>query len=76
LQAVKPTSRRSVERFTTGRGLNNIEAGLRVRYEIRRKFGPYVGISYDLSFLGTADLVRQDRRSQAGALRVGRAVWR
>lgn len=49
-----------VERFTTGRGLNNIEAGLRLRYEIRRKFGPYVGISYDRSFFGTADLVRQD----------------
>lgn len=49
-----------VERFTTGRGLNNIEAGLRLRYEIRRKFGHYVGISYDRSFFGTADLVRQD----------------
>lgn len=49
-----------VERFTTGRGLSNIEAGLRLRYEIRRKFGPYVGISYDRSFFGTADLVRQD----------------
>lgn len=48
------------ERFTTGRGLNNIEAGLRLRYEIRRKFGPYIGISYDRSFFRTADLVRQD----------------
>ncbi len=48
------------ERFTTGRGLNNIEAGLRLRYEIRRKLGPYVGISYDRSFFRTADLVRQD----------------
>jgi copper resistance protein B len=49
-----------VERFTTGTGLNNIEAGLRLRYEIRRKFGPYIGISYDRSFFSTADLVRQD----------------
>lgn len=49
-----------VERFTTGRGLNNIEAGLRLRYEIRREFAPYVGISFDRSFFGTADLVRQD----------------
>jgi len=48
----------SVERFTTGRGLNNIEAGLRLRYG--RKFGPYFGISYDQSFFGTADLVRQE----------------
>jgi len=49
-----------IERFTTGTGLNNIEAGLRLRYEIRRKFGPYIGLSYDRSFFGTADLVRQD----------------
>jgi len=49
-----------VERFTTGRGLNNIEFGLRLRYEIRRKFGPYAGISFDHSFFGTAELVRQD----------------
>lgn len=49
-----------VERFTTGRGLNNIEAGLRLRYEVQRKFGPYIGISYDQSFFGTANFVRQD----------------
>ena len=49
-----------VERFTTGTGLNNIEAGLRLRYEIRREFAPYVGVSFDRSFFGTADLVRQD----------------
>jgi copper resistance protein B len=49
-----------VERFTTGKGLNNIEAGLRLRYEVQRKFGPYIGISYDRSFFGTANFVRQD----------------
>jgi copper resistance protein B len=49
-----------VERFTTGRGLNNIEAGFRFRYEFRRRFAPYVGVSFDRSFFGTARLVRQD----------------
>lgn len=49
-----------VERFTTGRGLNNIEAGLRLRYEFQRKFGPYIGVSYDQSFFSTAKLVQQD----------------
>lgn len=49
-----------VERFTVGRGLNNIEFGMRLRYEFRRKFGPYAGISFDRSFFGTADLVRQE----------------
>src|SRR5581483_6178007 len=49
-----------VEKFTTGRGLNNIELGLRLRYEIRREFAPYVGVSFDRSFSGTAELVQQE----------------
>lgn len=49
-----------VERFKTGRGLNDIELGLRLRYAFRREFAPYIGISYERSFFGTADLVRQD----------------
>ena len=34
--------------------------GFRLRYEIWRKFGPYVGVSFDWSFFDTADLVRAD----------------
>lgn len=49
-----------VERFTTGSGLNNVEFGLRLRYEIRREFAPYVGVSFDRSFGETATLVRQE----------------
>lgn len=49
-----------VERFTTGKGLNNIEAGFRLRYVFSRKFAPYVGVSFDRSFFETANLVRQD----------------
>lgn len=49
-----------VEEFTTGSGLNNLEFGARLRYEIRREFAPYVGISLDRSFGETATLVRQE----------------
>lgn len=49
-----------VERFTTGRGLNHIEGGLRIRYEISRRFAPYAGVSFDRSFFGTAAMVRQE----------------
>lgn len=49
-----------VERFTTGSGLNNIEFGLRLRYEIKREIAPYIGVSIDRSFFKTADLVRQE----------------
>ena len=49
-----------VEDFSTGSGLNNLEFGARLRYEIRRELAPYVGISLDRSFGETATLVRQD----------------
>ena len=49
-----------VEEFTTGSGLNNLEFGARLRYEIRREFAPYVGVSLDRSFGETATLVRQE----------------
>ena len=49
-----------VEKFTTGSGLNNLEFGVRLRYEIRREFAPYVGFSLDRSFGETATLVRQE----------------
>lgn len=49
-----------VEEFTTGSGLNNLEFGMRLRYEIRREFAPYVGVSLDRSFGETATLIRQE----------------
>lgn len=49
-----------VRKFTTGSGLNNLELGFRLRYEIRRECAPYVGISLDKSFGDTASLVRQE----------------
>lgn len=48
-----------VEEFTTGSGLNNLEFGARLRYELRREFAPYIGVSFDRSFGETARLVRQ-----------------
>lgn len=49
-----------VERFTTGKGLNNIETGLRLRYEFSRRFAPYIGVTFDRSFFETARLVQQE----------------
>jgi copper resistance protein B len=31
-----------------------------MRYEFRRKLGPYVGVSFDWSLFDTAGLVRED----------------
>ncbi len=41
-----------------GAGLTSAEAGLRLRYEIRREFAPYVGVSWDRQLGGTADRTR------------------
>ncbi|MES2683581.1 MAG: copper resistance protein B [Pseudomonadota bacterium] len=43
-----------------GAGLSNIEAGLRLRYELHRKFAPYVGYVWERSFAGTADRSRAE----------------
>ncbi len=41
-----------------GTGLSSLEAGLRLRYEIRREFAPYIGIERANKYGGTADLAR------------------
>lgn len=41
-----------------GSGLGTVEAGARLRYEIRREFAPYVGIAWERAFGETADLRR------------------
>jgi len=46
------------DRFGTGKGVNDIELGLRLRYEIRREFAPYIGVSWGRAFGETARIVR------------------
>ena len=41
-----------------GSGLSDVEAGLRLRYEIRREFAPYIGVNWNKSFGNTADFAR------------------
>ncbi len=43
-----------------GSGLVNAELGLRLRYEISRKFAPYVGLSFDGTTGTTASYARAD----------------
>lgn len=46
------------EQRMVGSGLSDLEAGLRLRYEIRREFAPYVGINWTRSYGDTADFAR------------------
>ena len=50
-----------------GSGLNSIEAGLRLRYEIRREFAPYVGVVWERRFGDAADAVELEGGDASGA---------
>lgn len=59
-----------------GSGLGGIEAGLRLRYEINRRFAPYVGIVHERSFGRTADLQREEGEgTEETKAVVGVRVW-
>lgn len=59
-----------------GTGLSTGELGLRLRYEFRREFAPYVGVVWTRKFFGTADLARTAGEDVAGTrLAVGLRTW-
>lgn len=60
----------------TGKGLSDISAGLRLRYEVTRKFAPYIGVTWDRKFGDAADFARMGggRRSQVQAV-AGVRLW-
>ena len=41
------------EAFGVDRGINEAEVGLRLRYEVRREYAPYIGVSFAQSFGAT-----------------------
>ena len=41
-----------------GRGLSDMNLGLRLRYEVKREFSPYIGMEWKRSFGETADFAR------------------
>ncbi|WP_049315081.1 copper resistance protein B, partial [Pseudomonas aeruginosa] len=43
-----------------GSGLADSELGLRLRYEIRREFAPYIGVTWNRSYGNSADLARAE----------------
>ena len=47
-----------VRAFNVGKGLNDIQIGIRLRYEIKREFAPYIGFSWFHRFGDTAAIVR------------------
>ncbi len=46
-----------------GSGLTDAKLGLRLRYEIRREFAPYIGVVWARRFGATADFARADHQA-------------
>ena len=60
----------------TGSGLSDIDAGLRLRYELSRKLAPYIGVSYT-GFFGQSDTFarRDGEKPQRVSFTFGVRSW-
>jgi len=59
-----------------GAGLSDAEVGLRLRYDIRREFAPYVGVQYQRAFGQTRQYLRDEGEKAGGwSLLTGVRVW-
>ncbi|TWT22601.1 copper resistance protein B [Luteimonas marina] len=60
----------------TGSGLSKAEAGLRLRYEVTRRFAPYVGVVHERSFGQTARFHEADGEASRDTRMVaGVRIW-
>ncbi|MBI6974454.1 copper resistance protein B [Pseudomonas lactis] len=59
-----------------GSGLSESEVGLRLRYEVRPQFAPYVGVTWNRAYGRTADYAREEGEDNNEArLVLGVRVW-
>lgn len=48
----------NIPELSIGSGITNIDAGVRLRYEVKREFAPYIGVEWQKSLGNTADFIR------------------
>ena len=66
----------STRETKTGAGLSDAEFGLRLRYDIRREFAPYVGVQYSRAFGNTRKYLREIGEDAGGwSLLTGVRMW-
>ena len=66
----------TVRALGIGQGVNDLEVGARLRYELRREFAPYIGVAWTRKFGETADLARaQGDRVDTLQFVVGVRFW-
>lgn len=69
-------SAQEVSEYGLGSGLNNTEAGLRLRYAIRRELVPYIGVRWEQLYGETKDIARRRyERTSSTALVLGIRAW-
>lgn len=65
-----------VEEYGVGQGINSIELGARLRYEIRREFAPYIGISWHRKIGETENLAEKEgENTNVTSFVIGIKVW-
>jgi copper resistance protein B len=64
----------AVPDWGVGSGVNDLGLGARLRYELHRKFAPYVGYDHHWAFGETADLTGE--HASSGAFVFGVRIWR
>ena len=59
-----------------GRGLSSTNMGVRLRYEVRRELAPYVGITWNRRYGGTAAVAREEGEEVGRTrLAIGLRTW-
>lgn len=62
--------------YGLGSGLNNTTMGMRLRYQIRREFAPYIGVRWDRQYSETRDFARAEGSATSStAFVVGLRAW-
>ncbi len=66
----------NIGKVEIGSGLNYTELGLRLRYEIKREFAPYIGVSWVRYYGNTKKLLREEGKdTQKANLVLGLRMW-
>jgi copper resistance protein B len=67
----------SVPEFAIAEGINDLQLDLRLQYEFKREFAPYVGVSWVRKFGKTADIASLSQTDRSSAVLVaGIRCWR
>ena len=65
------------DEFGVERGISDVEVGLRLRYEIRREFAPYIGVSFRQSLGATRSrVIREGGAPNEIQIVIGVRMWR